>query len=149
MIDVENLVFDTVYTALIQQFPNVNITAGYDAQSAVYPVVVVREVNNQPVVSTATDDCSENHTKVTYEVEVYSNKGDTARSECKELLNAVDDIMQEMKFRRVHKNLPVNIHRTVFRQYARYEVIVGKGVTTVTGTGDEQVTTTTFQLYRR
>ena len=149
MIDIENLVFDTVYSQLHQTYPNANITAGYDEQNAIFPAVVVRETNNQPYRDSATDACSENHARVTFEIEVYSDKENTARSECKELLNAVDGIMQGMKFRRIHKNRPINIDRTVYRQYARYEVIVAKGITTVTGTGDEEVSTTTFQMYRR
>ena len=86
---------------------------------------------------------------MTFEIEVYSDKENTGRSECKELLIAADDIMQSMKFRRIHLNRPINVDRTLWRQYARYEVIVGKPVTTVTGEGNEQVTTTTYHMYRR
>lgn len=149
MIDIENLVFDTVYNAMHTQFPDVNITAGYDEQNAIFPTVIIRETNNQPYRDSATDECSENHARVTFEIEVFSDKADTGRSECKELLEYADSVMQTMKFRRIHLNRPLNIDRTVWRQYARYEVIVGKGVTTVTGTGNEQVTTTTFHMYRR
>ena len=146
MIDIENLVFDTVYSALITQFPDINITAGYDEQNAIFPTVIIRETNNQPYRNSATDECSENHARLTYEVEVISDKEGTARSECKQLLNAVDDIMQTMKFRRIHKNRPINIDRTVWRQYARYEVIVGKPVTYDAGTANER---TVYQMYRR
>ena len=146
MIDIENLVFDTVYNQLHQSYPNANITAGYDEQNAIFPAVVVRETNNQPYRASATDECAENHSRVTFEVEVYSDKANTARSECKELLNAVDGIMQSMKFRRIHKNRPINIDRTVYRQYARYEVIVGKPVTYNAGQQNER---TVYQMYRR
>ena len=149
MIDIENLVFDTVYNQMLTLHPEANVTAGYDEQNAVFPCVVVRQTNNQPYRASATDDCAENHTRVTFEIEVYSDKADTGRSECKELLNDADTIMQSMKFRRTHLNRPINIDRTLYRQYARYEVIVGKPTVTVTGTGDEQVTTTTFHMYRR
>lgn len=149
MIDIENLVFDTVYNGLHTSYPNANITAGFDEQNAVFPSVVVRQTNNQPYREANTDDCAENYTRVTFEIEVFSDKENTGRSECKEMLMAADGIMQSMKFRRVHLNRPLNIDRTLWRQYARYEVIAGKPVTTVTGTGDEQVTTTTFHMYRR
>lgn len=149
MIDIENLVFDTVYTGLHTSYPNANITAGYDEQNATFPTVVVRQTNNQPYREANTDDCAENYTRVTFEIEVYSDKENTGRSECKELLIAADDIMQSMKFRRIHLNRPINVDRTLWRQYARYEVIVGKPVTTVTGEGNEQVTTTTYHMYRR
>ena len=146
MIDIESLVFDTVYNSLIQEYPDANITSGYDEKKAVYPAVVIREVGNVPYANGNTDECAENYTRVTYEIEVESDKKDTARSECKAILNAVDDIMQGMKFRRIHKNRPLNVDRTVYRQYARYEVIVGKPIVYDAGTANER---TVYQMYRR
>ena len=146
MIDIEDLVFDTVYNQLIQLYPSANITAGYDEKRAVYPAVVIRETGNLPYTEGNTDDCAENYTRVTYEVEVESNKENTARSECKAILNAVDGIMQGMKFRRIHKNRPLNVDRTVYRQYARYEAIVGKPIVYNAGTANER---TVYQMYRR
>ena len=149
MIDVENLVFDTVYNGVITVHPNMNVSKGYIEETATYPCVVVRETNNVPVQKMNTDDCAENYTRLTYQVEIYSDKGNTSRSECRDLLMLVDGIMQGMKFRRTHMNEPLNIKRSIFRQYARYTVVVGKGITTVTGNGNEEVTTTTFHMYRR
>ena len=149
MIDIENLVFDTVYNGLHTSYPSINITAGYDEENAIFPCVVVRQTNNQPYREANTDDCAENYARIVFEIEVISDKKDTGRSECKELIIAADDIMQSMKFRRVHLNRPLNVNRTLWRQYARYEVIAGKPTSTVTGTGNEQVTTTTYHMYRR
>ena len=141
MIDIENLVFNTVFDQLSVLYPSANITIGYDEQESTYPTVIVRETNNVPLQSMNTDDCAENYTRLTYEVEVVSNRENTARSECKEILEAADTIMQSMKFRRIHKNRPVNTDRTVYRQYARYEVIVGKPY--------EENGNTVFPMYRR
>lgn len=141
MIDIENLVFNTVFDQLSALYPSANITTGYDEKEATYPTVIVRETNNVPVQSMNTDDCAENYSRLTYEVEVVSNREHTARSECKEILEAADTIMQSMKFRRIHKNRPVNVDRTVYRQYARYEVIVGKPY--------ERNGNMVFQMYRR
>ena len=146
MIDIESFVFDTVYNQLIQQYPSANITAGYDEKRASYPTVIVREVGNVPYVNGNTDACAENYTRVTIEIEVESDKKDTARSECKNILNSVDDIMQGMKFRRIHKNRPLNVDRTVYRQYARYEAIVGKPIVYNAETENER---TVYQMYRR
>ena len=144
MIDVENLVFDTVFNAVHAVFPDVDVEKGFNEEMATFPCVVIRETNNVPVQRTITDECAENHTQVTYQADAYSDKAGTARSECKALLKVVDDAMtnvSSMKFRRTHMSEALNIKRTIFRQYARYTVIVEKG----TVNGD----TTTFQLYRR
>ena len=73
MIDIENLVFNTVYDQLSALFPSANITTGYDEQKATYPTVIVRETNNVPVERMNTDDSAENYARLTYEVEVVSN----------------------------------------------------------------------------
>ena len=149
MIDIENLVFNTVFDGVASARSNVSVSKGFIEETATFPCVVIRETNNVPVQKTDTDPSAENYTRVTYQVDVYSDKAGTARSECRDLLNLVDGIMQGMKFRRQHMNEALNIKRTIFRQYARYTAIVGQGVTTTTGTGNDAVTTTTFQMYRR
>ena len=149
MIDVENLVFDTVFNGVRIVHSDMNISKGFIEENATFPCIVLRETNNVPVDETNTDACAENYSRVTYQVDVYSNKEGTARSECRNLLNLVDGLMQGMKFRRTYVSEPMNIKRSIFRQYARYTVIVRSGITTVTGEGNNQTTTTTFQLYRR
>lgn len=149
MIDIESLVFDTVYNALSQQYPDANITAGYDEKNAVFPAVIIRETGNTPYQSMNTDSCAENFTRLVYEVEVVSNKTDTGRSECKAILNDADTIMQSMKFRRIHKNRAMNVDRTIWRQYARYEVICDKGTQITRIVDGKEVTDTVYQMYRR
>ena len=145
MINIENLVFNTVFDGVASVSASVPVTKGYIEENAEYPCIVVRETNNVPVENTATDDNSENHTRVTYQVDIYSDKEHTARSECRDLLSVVDGIMQGMKFRRTYMSEPLNINRSIYRQYARYAVIVGQGVTE--GSGASAVTT--FHMYRR
>ena len=146
MIDISNLVFDTVYAQLSQTYPTANITGGYDEKKAGDINVVVREVGNVPYANGNTDDCAENYTRVTFEVDVECNKQDTARSECHKILASADAIMQSMKFRRIYMSGAINVERTTYRQYARYEVIVGKPVTYDKGTQNER---TVYQMYRR
>lgn len=146
MIDIESLVFDTFQKQFVILHQEADVTGGFDEEKATYPTVVVREINNQPYQASATDECAENHTRVTYEVEVVSNKTDTGRSECKQLLNDADNIMQSMKFRRIHKNEAVKINRSRWRQYARYEAVVGKPYTVDAGTENEK---TVYPMYRR
>lgn len=149
MIDVENLVFDTVFNGVQTVRNDVTVNKGFIEEMAKFPCVVVHEIGNVPVEDTNTDPCAENYTRLTYQIEVYSDKTGTARSECKELLKLVDSIMQGMKFRRTYTSEQFNVNRTIFRQYARYTVIVDSGITTVSGEGQQQTETTTFHTYRR
>ena len=141
MIDIGNKVFDTIFNAVKAEYPNAEVTTGFDETSAIFPCVVVYEMNNAPLRRTMTDDCAENHTRIEYEVSVYTNTVGTAKSEGKAILEIVDTALQGLKFRRLRKNQPLNIDRTLFRQYGRWEVVVGKPV--------EIDGNTVYQMYRR
>lgn len=141
MIDIESKIVDTVFNAVKTAFPNADVTTGYDERTAVFPCVVVYETNNAPYRRGNTDDCAENYTRLTYDVNVYTNNENSAKTDGKKILAIVDEAMQGLKFRRIHKNRPLNINRTIFRQYGRWEVIVSKPITV----GE----TTVYQMYRR
>ena len=143
MIDIESKIVDTIFNAVKANnaYPDADVTTGFDEKTAIFPCVVVEETNNSPFRSANTDDCAENYTRLTYEVSVYTNNVNSAKSEGKKILEIVDTALQGLKFRRIHKNKPLNIARTVFRQYGRWEVIVSKPITV----GDNTV----YQLYRR
>ncbi len=141
MIDIESIVFDTVYNAVITEFPAARVDAGYVEKSATFPAVSVIETNSVPVRSTNTDDCSENYTRLYYEVNIYSDKQDTAKSEARSIAKVVDSAMQSLKcYRTMMHQLP-NQDRTIFRLYLRYEVIVKELKSNGEVTG--------YQFYRR
>jgi len=141
MIDIQSKVVDTIYTAVITQYPNADITTGYDPKNAVFPCVVVEEIDNVPYRRTITDDCPENYSRITYEVSVYTDNQDSAKTDGRKILDIIDTALAGLKFRRIRLNRPLNIGRTIFRQYMRSDVIVSKPVTV----GDKTV----YQMYRR
>ena len=141
MIDIESKVVDTIFNAVTAVYPNADVTTGFDNKTAVFPCVVVEEVENTPFRRTATDDCSENHTRIGYEVSVYTVDFNSAKTEGKKIIGIVDTALAGLKFRRIRKNQPLNVARNLFRQYGRWEVIVGKP--TISGKN------TVYQMYRR
>ena len=143
MIDIESKVVDTIFNAVrdTNAYPNADVTTGFDEQNATFPCVVVEEVNNAPLRYTNTDDCAENYTRIEYEVNVYTDNTFTAKTEGKKILAIVDNALQSLKFRRIRKSQPLNMNRTLSRQYGRWEVVVGKPVTI----GNNTV----YQMYRR
>ena len=141
MINIESKIVDTVFNAVKTAFPDADITTGYDEKTAIFPCVVVEEVDNVPYRRTNTDDCGENYSRITFDISVYTDNKDNAKTVGKSILEIVDTEMQGLKFRRMRKNKPVNIDRTIFRQYARYDVIVSKP-TEINGN-------TVYNLYRR
>lgn len=141
MIDIESKIVDTVFNAVNAIYPNANVTTGFDETTATFPSVVIEEVENVPVRRFDTDDCAENYSRISYEISIYTNNVNSAKSDGKTIFAAVDEALQGLKFRRIRKNKPLNINRTIFRQYGRWEVIVGKPIIN----GDEVI----YQMYRR
>ena len=141
MINIESKIVDTIYNAVTAIYPNADVTTGFDEKNAIFPCVVVQEVENTPFRRTATDDCSENHTRLGYEVSVYTDSQGKAKTDGKAILGIVDTALTGLKFRRVRLNQPLNIARTLFRQYGRWEVICSQPVED----GEDLV----YQMYRR
>lgn len=141
MIDIESKVFDTVYNAVTAAFPGTRVDAGYVESSATFPAVSVVETNSVPVRSTNTDDNAEYCARLYYEVNIYSDKQNTAKGEARAIAKVVDDAMQSLKcYRTLMHQLP-NQDRTIYRLYMRYEVIA-RPLT-------ENGAITGYQLYRR
>ena len=143
MIDIESKVVDAIYNAVKAQnaYPDADVTTGFDMKTAIFPCVVIEEVNNAPLRNTDTDNCAENYTRLVYEVSIYTNDVSKAKTEGRNIFKIVDDTLQGLKFRRIRSNQPLNIARTIFRQYGRWEVVVGKPITV----GNNTV----YQMYRR
>lgn len=129
MIDIENEVFTTVATELRSKFSVINIY-GEDVRSpSSFPCVSIVEADNYTVKSTQDSGSNENHANLMYEVNVYSNKTSGKKSECKEILAIVDEMMLGMGFTRTMKN-PVSMDdATVYRMVTRYTAIVSKNQT--------------------
>lgn len=151
MLDIESKIVDTIYNAVKANdaYQNADVTTGFDETTAIFPCVVVEEIENSPIRRTDTDDCAENYTRLVYEVSVYINDKDKAKTEGKNILSIVDTALQGLKFRRLRKNKPLNITRTIFRQYGRWEVVVGKPIIRTDIVDGKPVETTVYQMYRR
>ena len=83
----------------------------------------------------------EHHTRVLYEVNVYSNKTSGAKSEAKKILEIVDSSFQNMKFTRTFKQPIPNADKTIYRIVARYEAVIAEYQTI----GEDKV----YQVYRQ
>lgn len=141
MIDIENLVLNNVKTALITEYPNINVVSEYLNAPASFPCVSVVEEDNSVYQRSQDSDNNENHVKVMFSVNVYSNKTTGKKTEAKAIMKVVDSAFSSMKFTRTMKQTVNNIDTSIYRYTARYEAVIGKGV--VNGKN------TVFQVYRK
>lgn len=142
MIDVENLVIDTISKALkASAYSSTLVVSDYTDTPSSFPCVSVIESDNYTYRRTQDDDLKEHHTNVMYEVNVYSNKTSGSKSEAKKIMEIVDTAFQNMKFTRTVKQAIPNRDKTIYRIVARYEAVIGEGK----ASGKNTV----YQVYRR
>lgn len=120
MIDVENHVFDYVYSSVSQVVPQGNFSSVYVPAPASFPFVTLMEMDNATDtrhLSTADD---EEYAIVTYEANIYSMD----KQECRMIANVLDRAMYKLNFTRLSMAFIPNLaDRTIYRINSRYQAV--------------------------
>lgn len=125
MIDIENDIFTAVATALREEFPKIYVTGEYVITPPSFPCVSVQEIDNIPLIDTQTSDTVENHARLTYEINVYSNKQVGKKTECRTIAGKVDAVFAKFNFTRLMLNNVPNLEDTsIYRIVGRYSAVV-------------------------
>lgn len=126
MIDIESQVFTKVATEIREAFPNADIQSVTTFTPEKFPCVCVEEADNSALYTSRDTSSNENHARVMYEVNIFSNSAKGAKTECKKLLKIVDETFNRLNFTRIYANgwrMDMAIkHRII----ARYQAVVGK-----------------------
>lgn len=104
MIDIESIVFDTVYKAVKSKFPKAEVKSVYVESAAEFPCVCVVEDDNRTFQKTLDGSLNEHHAELLYTVTVYSNKKNGKKEEARAIAKVIDEAMQGMKFTRIMLN---------------------------------------------
>lgn len=127
MIDIENELFTAVAAEVRKKFPGAYLTGEQKASPSKFPCVSIIETGNVTYERTADSASNENHVIVTYEINIYSNKTEGKKMECKAIQKVVDERMLGFGFGRIMSEpVPNLIDSTVYRVLSRYRGIVDK-----------------------
>ena len=141
MINIEPIVFDTVYKAVKAKFPKAEIKSVYVESAAEFPCVCIVEDDNRTFKKTLDESLMEHHAELLYTITVYSNKKSGKKEEARAIAKVVDETMQNMKFTRTMLNQIPNIDQRIYRIVGRYRAIVSEGLKQPDGS-------TKYQIYR-
>lgn len=120
MIDIENELFTFIATSLREEYSNISITGEEVLRPSNFPCVSIVETDNYVTSQHIDSGDSEKFSTVVYTVNVYSNKANGKKNECKDILRSVDSIMYSKNFTRLEKN-PISMdNSTIYRIVARY-----------------------------
>lgn len=128
MIDIENIVFDRIATALRTAYSGISVYGEYVEVPASFPCVTIVEADNKVYKRTRDLSGVEHHAQVMYEVNVYTNDANGKKTAAKDIANAIDELFCDMLFTRTFKRQIPNIDRTIYRITMRYEAVVREAV---------------------
>lgn len=121
MIDVEAQIYTTLATALRTAHSGVSVSGEYVKEPSKFPFVSVVESDNYVSENHLDSAHAERFATLMYEVNVYSNKGVSKKSECKAIMATVDDVMHKLNFIRLSlAPVPNMDNASIYRMTARY-----------------------------
>lgn len=124
MIDIYEDVFALVYEAAHRVAPTAVIQDAYIPATASFPCVTVQEIDNTTSAKVIGSRAKENAARCSYQIEVYSNKQDGSRTECRTIMAAVSDALIARNFERILLNdVPNYMDASVYRLTARFQTI--------------------------
>ena len=121
MTDCENEVYTRVAKVLREKFPGIDIAGEYVNAPSSFPHVSITQSDNS-VITEQTTGCAE-MAQVMFEVNVYSNKTEGKKTECKSIMKEIDKVLFSMNFKRLALTPVPNMEdATIYRLVARYRV---------------------------
>ena len=121
MIDCENEVYTRIAKVLREKFPGIDIAGEYVNAPSSFPHVSITQSDNNVILEQTT--CCVEMAQIMFEVNVYSNKTEGKKTECKSIMRAIDDLLFSMNFRRMALTPVPNMEdATIYRLVARYRV---------------------------
>ena len=122
MIYCENEVYTRIARVLRDKFPGINIAGEYVNAPSSFPHVSITQSDNSVVSEQMTG--SAEMAQVMFEINIYSNKADGRKTECKSIAKVIDDVMFKMNFKRMALTpIPNMEDATIYRIVARYRVM--------------------------
>lgn len=121
MIDVEAKVYSPIATALRTAYPGISVSGEYVNAPSSFPCATIVEQDNYMTLRNLSTSDDEEFATVMYEVNVYSNKSGGKKSECRAIMNTIDEMMYHRNFTRIAMSPVPNLNdATIYRMTARY-----------------------------
>lgn len=127
MIYSRNAIFTRVANAIKTEYPQAYCTSRYVAKPSTFPACYIHEIdNNRPIQNTQLD-FQDVQCESVFEIQVVSNKANTAASEAYDIMALADAAFSGLYYRRFSQT---NIDRgDTFTLIGRYRRVIGGGDT--------------------
>ncbi len=124
MVDIETEIFTGIATKLRNKYGAKFTVYGETVLApSEFPCACIEESDNYAYSQSRDSSSNENHAELVYDVNVYSNKRNGKKAECKEILATIDEYFTDVGFTRITKN-PISLDdATKYRLFARYSAV--------------------------
>ena len=119
MTQIENEIFTELYTLLTTTYSGIYVTGEYEPIPDQFPCVYINEADNYTVSLNGSNKGEVS--AVMYEINVFSNLQNGKKSECKKIINTIDEYLTLRGFTRTMCTQTPNIDSSIFRMTARYQ----------------------------
>lgn len=121
MLDKENEIYTRVYNKVIAEFPNADMDSSYQPYPSSFPHVTLYQSDSYTPSERTDSSLMPKFAVVSFEVNVYSNKKNGRKQECKKIMSIIDDEMHRMNFTRIVLTpIPDMNDASIYRLTARY-----------------------------
>ena len=120
MIEIEAKVYTPLRNALVAAYPGIFVTSEPTATQAKFPAVSIVQQDNYMSINKLDNSGTERFATVMFQVDVYSNKASGKKSQCKEIMNFVDDMFFALNFTRLSLTPIPMENEGYYRLSARY-----------------------------
>ena len=125
MIDYLNEIFTTVATPVREEHPGTMVSGEYTRQPSKFPAVTLDEIQNVTVENLEDSSKEERFSRLTYRLQVFSNKTSGKKAEARAIFATADRVMRRLGFRRItYTTTPEIYDSTVYSISATYEAVV-------------------------
>lgn len=121
MIDIENELYTEFAVALRNNFQGIDVSSEYVPQPNTFPHVTIMETDNYQTAAHRDTSDKERLSSLMYQVDVYSNKKAAKKTECKNIIQFIDEMFFARNFTRQSVARTPNMQdATIYRITARY-----------------------------
>lgn len=124
MIDCENEVYSRIINKVRSEYPDIDASSEYVHKPSSFPHVTVEMHSNTTYRKNSTSNPTEEMSMVMFEVQIHSNKKSGKKSECKKILQIIDEEFFRMNFARIsYSPVPNMEDSSIYRIAARYRAM--------------------------
>lgn len=124
MIDKENEVYTAIRTSILKKYPKADVSSMYVRSPASFPHVSVIQTDSYEPKALVDSSLEEKYTTLAFQIDVYSDDEVHKKTECKKIMQVVDETLRAKNFRREAMTVVPNMaDDTIYRLTAKYTVM--------------------------